>query len=204
MKIGSILKDSFILFAITLVLGLALSGAKVATQDAIDEAARIKKEKGFKEVCKISDAEASSITYDDITASCLGIQDSFSDYESKNPPVLLADKKGTDAVYKVNDQNGIRGFITQVTSKGFGGSLKLIVGFDTNGNITGVKYSETPGETPGVGMKTMQSFFLDRWLGKNKSNVASVDTISGATISSTGFKDAVRLACEVADVAKNQ
>lgn len=204
MKIGSIIKDSLILFAITLVLGLALSGTKVATQDAIDKAANEKKERVFKEVCQISEEEAAGVTYEDITGNCASVQDTFSDFESKKGPNLLIDKKGADAVYKVNDQNGTRGYIAQVTSKGFGGALKLIVGFDTDGKVTGVKYAETPSETPGVGMKTMQSFFLERWIGKDKSDVASVDTISGATVSSTAFKDAVRLACAVVDVAKNQ
>lgn len=38
MKIGSIIKDALMLFAITLVLVTVLSAAKVGTQSAIDKA----------------------------------------------------------------------------------------------------------------------------------------------------------------------
>ena len=51
MKIGSILKDTFMLFIITVVLVVILSIAKVGTQDAIDAANLAAQMKAFNEVC---------------------------------------------------------------------------------------------------------------------------------------------------------
>ena len=90
------------------------------------------------------------------------------------------------------------------TGKGFGGDLNLIIGFDTEGKCTGVKYKNTPSETPGLGMKTTKQDFLDRWLNKSVEDVSDVDTISGATVSSSAFKDIVSMACFVADQASKQ
>lgn len=192
MKIGSIIKDSLILFAITLVLGLALSGTKVATQDAIDKANLEAKIKAYNEVCP------GYSEFEDITGNFVN---SKYDFAAKLNP----DKAGNEGVIHVKDNGGnYIGYITQVTSKGFGGALNLIVGFDNDGNVTGVKYANTPSETPGVGMKTTKPDFLGSWVGKNTTDVANVDTISGATISSTAFREAMRLACQVVADAKNQ
>lgn len=186
MKIGSLMKDAFILCAITLVLGLALSGAKVATQPLIDKAAEESKIKAFNEVCK------GFYESEDITDKLTDVTSDFS--------ATLAEKEGVLKVY--DESKNVLGYIVQCTSSGFGGKLNLIIGFDTDGKVTGVKYANTPSETPGVGMKTTKPEFLNSWVGHDTNDVSSVDTISGATISSTAFKEAVSMACLYASKAK--
>ena len=77
----------------------------------------------------------------------------------------------------------------------------MIVGFDKTGNITGVRYANIPSETPGLGMKTTELSFLEKWIGYNHSNVSEVDTISGATMTSQAFKEAMSLAAMFASRA---
>lgn len=190
MKVGSLIKDALILFAITLVLGLALSVAKVVTQPAIDKAAAESQLKAFNAVCP------GYSTADDLS-------NEFLEYKSQYKAKIRFSKDGKEAVLRAKDSSGnVIGYIIQATSKGFGGDLNLIIGFDIDGKITGVRYANTPSETPGVGMKTTKEDFLKKWVDKNSDDVDTVDTISGATISSTAFKEAMKLACDVCDEAK--
>lgn len=185
MKIGSIAKDTFMLFIITVVLVAILSVAKVGTQSAIDAANLEAQIKAFNEVCPGYNSS------EDITTDVVGASAGYD-----------ASLNGEEPVLRCKNANGeVIGYIVQCTSKGFGGPLNLIVGFDKSGNVTGVRYANTPSETPGLGMKTTEQSFLDRWLNANSGTVADVDTISGATVSSTAFKQAVSLACMFANRA---
>jgi electron transport complex protein RnfG len=187
MKIAGIIKDALMLFVITLVLVLVLSVAKVGTQSAIDKANLEAQKKAFNEVCP------GFSTSEDITSDVIGASAGYDASTNGEEPVLRCK----------NAEGELIGYIVQCTSKGFGGPLNLIVGFDKDGNITGVRYANTPSETPGLGMKTTEMSYLDSWLNHNHSNVNEVDTISGATVSSTAFKQAVSFACMMADRAVN-
>ena len=185
MKSESIVKDTLILVAITLVLVLILSVVKVGTQSAIDRANAEAKLKSYNEVC-VGYATSENITQDVVGASA-GYDASLS---------------SDDAVKRCKNVNGeIIGYIVECTSKGYGGPLNLIVGFDKAGSITGVRYANIPSETPGLGMKTTEISFLEKWIGYNNSDVSEVDTISGATLSSEAFKEAVSLAAMFANRA---
>ena len=179
MKIGSIIKDALILFLISLVLAAVLSVTKVGTQNAIDKANLEAQMKAFNEVCP------GYYSSEDITSDVVGASAGYDASLNGEQPVLRCK----------NESGDIIGYIVQCTSKGFGGPLNLIVGFDKTGKVLGVRYANTPSETPGLGMKTTESWFLDSWVGRNTDDVSEVDTISGATVSSTAFKQAMSLAC---------
>lgn len=186
MKIGSIIKDTFMLLIITAVLVTILAFAKEITKGPIETATLAAQMKAFNEVCP-GYAESESIK-DQVVGASAGYNADLSE--------------GDDAVLRCKDANGnVIGYIVQCTSKGFGGPLNLIVGFNTEGTITGVRYANTPQETPGLGMKTTEMSFLDTWMNHNAENVEEVDTISGATVSSTAFKEAMKLACMFASRA---
>ncbi|MBQ7743194.1 MAG: FMN-binding protein [Lachnospiraceae bacterium] len=186
MRIGSIIKDTFMLFIITLVLVAVLAFAKEGTKDAIAATNLAAQIKAFNEVCP-GYVESESIK-DDVVGASAGY----------NASLMSSD----DAVLRCKDASGNTiGYIVQCTSKGFGGPLNLIVGFDTKGTITGVRYANTPSETPGLGMKTTEMSFLESWENHNSDDVDNVDTISGATVSSTAFKEAMKLACMFANRA---
>ena len=185
MKFTTIIKDTFMLLLITVVLVGILSIAKVVTQPAIDATNLSTKIKAFNEVCP-----GYSIS-EDITGDVVGASAGYDASLNGDEPVLRCK----------NESGEIIGYIVQCTSKGFGGPLNLIVGFDKTGNVTGVRYADTPSETPGLGMKTTDKSFLDTWINVNSDSVKEVDTISGATVSSSAFKQAVSLACMFANRA---
>ena len=97
--------------------------------------------------------------------------------------------------------------VEAVTNKGFSGKIRLMVGFDAEGNVVNyvvLKHSETPG----LGSK-MQQWFSDKSkpsqsiLGRNpetplkvKKDGGEVDAITAATISSRAFLDAVNQAAK--------
>ena len=114
--------------------------------------------------------------------------------------VKQADAKGkelTFITYKAQDDNGNDlGVAVQSTTGGFGGDLKVLVGFDTEGNILGYTLLEHQ-ETPGLGAKA------DKWfqkgekgdiIGKNpqqpltvSKDGGQVDAITASTITSRAF-----------------
>ena len=102
---------------------------------------------------------------------------------------------GVNEIYKGNDDTG---YVVQVHTKGYGGDIKIICGVGMDGRIKGVK-TLSHSETSGVGTKAVDnnSGYRDKFVGKNKDGCKSVDTITGATISSTAYKKAVGIALDV-------
>lgn len=91
------------------------------------------------------------------------------------------------------------------TQKGFGGEIKVVVGFDVNGKL--LNYSvQQHSETPGLGSKMQEWFRTDRnhqsVIGRTLTadglkvmkDGGDVDAITAATISSRAFLDAINRA----------
>ncbi len=95
-------------------------------------------------------------------------------------------------IYKGSDNSG---YVVQVHTKGYGGDIKIICGVGMDGRVRGVK-TLSHSETSGVGTKAVDnnSGYRERFVGKTKKECADVDTITGATISSTAYKKAVCIA----------
>jgi len=121
----------------------------------------------------------------------------------------LKDKKGKDQafiIYKVTDANNKPlGAAIESTTMGFGGNLKVLVGFDPEGNILGYTLLEHA-ETPGLGAKADKWFQKDgkgSIIGKNpglkplgvskdkNTEEEQVDAITASTITSRAFLNAV-------------
>ncbi|MCD6112219.1 MAG: RnfABCDGE type electron transport complex subunit G [Bacteroidales bacterium] len=91
--------------------------------------------------------------------------------------------------------------IETYTDKGFGGRVKLMVGFLPNGCIYNIEVLELK-ETPGLGTKMTEEKFKGQFKNKNPKNFklivkkdnGDVDAITAATISSRAFCDAVQRA----------
>ncbi len=105
--------------------------------------------------------------------------DSFTEYDGK----LTG---GVDECYIADNKSGMA-----VTSeyKGFGGAVKVMVGVDSDGKITGVKVTEHS-ETPGLGTKAMTADYLKQYKGVAEAGAghirddAAIDAVTGATITS--------------------
>ena len=109
-------------------------------------------------------------------------------------------------VHKVANKDGNNlGAAVESSTQGFGGDLKVLVGFDTGGNILGYTILET-NETPGLGAKADQWFQKDgkgNIIGKHpdknklavtKGGEGEIDAITASTITSRAFLKAVNQA----------
>ncbi len=87
------------------------------------------------------------------------------------------------------------------SSKGYSGDIWIMVGFTMTGEIQNVFVIEHK-ETPGLGSKMTTPSFVNQFLGKNpaqmtlkvKKDGGDVDAITGATISSRAYSQAIQLA----------
>lgn len=103
---------------------------------------------------------------------------------------------GIDGVFRALDSAGNQvGVGILVTSRGYGGPLRMAVGLDRNGKVTGVMIVSM-NETPGLGTKVVEDkTFLPRFQGLDSAEAAKkVDTITGATKSSRGVRKGVEAA----------
>lgn len=103
----------------------------------------------------------------------------------------IALKKEYESVVSLYADKGSDALAVMLSVKGYDASnpMSVAVGFDGEGKIIKCSVISCAGETKGIGSKVSTDDFLSRFLGK--SDVSSVDTISGATISSKAFKKAV-------------
>lgn len=120
--------------------------------------------------------------------------------QAENDP--LADvytSSGGFEVYPVKkDNQEIAKAIKTSSEKGYSGRIELILGVDTEGKILGIQVLDHR-ETPGLGSKISAEGFQQQFIGQNQSSLdyrvtkdgGQVDAISGATISSRAFAEAV-------------
>ncbi|HWP51783.1 MAG TPA: FMN-binding protein [Clostridia bacterium] len=105
-----------------------------------------------------------------------------------------------DGVTEVYNATNGAGTVVMAEGKGYGGVMKIIVGIDGDGKITGTK-TLSQSETAGLGSKTAEPKFQSQFPGQDES-LAGVSTISGATISSKCFIGAVKKAFEAQKIAQ--
>ncbi|MBO4718711.1 MAG: RnfABCDGE type electron transport complex subunit G [Prevotella sp.] len=103
---------------------------------------------------------------------------------SKTDTVRQNDAKGkehTYIIYQIQDaQQQDLGAAVESTTGGFGGDLKVLVGFDTEGKILGYTLLEHA-ETPGLGAKA------DKWFQKGgKGDIIGKDPKEPLTVSKDG------------------
>lgn len=110
---------------------------------------------------------------------------------------LSAQIEGAVDAYK---ETSGKGYVVTASAQGYGGPVNLMVGFDENGTITGVKMLEHQ-ETPGFGAKLAEDSYGAGYVGKTASDYTEVDGISGASITSKAYKKALGTAFELYSAA---
>lgn len=101
--------------------------------------------------------------------------------------------EGAVDAYKAG--NG-KGYVITVKSKGYGGDMYVMVGIKADGTIDSVKLMDNK-ETAGLGTQVGEAKYTDKYKGKTGNEIDSVDSISGATVSSYAFRYAVKQAFAV-------
>lgn len=104
---------------------------------------------------------------------------------------------GVNEVYRAD--NGA-GFVFMLTTKGYGGEIRLICGIDSAGKLVACS-TLSQSETQGLGTKITLPSFTDQFVGKD-AELQGVDAISGATISSTAYIGAIKNAFAAYEIAK--
>lgn len=92
------------------------------------------------------------------------------------------------------------GYIFMLTASGYGGDIQIICGIRPDGTIIQTK-TLLQTETKGLGTKITEEGFAGQFAEKD-STLSGVDTISGATISSKAYINAIKDAFTAFELAK--
>ena len=98
------------------------------------------------------------------------------------------DLAALDITGAYKDDSGL-GYVITSAHKGYGGQVTVTVGISPEGKIVGMNV-DVPAETTGVGSKAGAEAYVSCFIGLS-GNSSSVDTITGATYSSTAVKAGV-------------
>ncbi len=190
----TMLKETLILFAITLISGLALSMVYSVTKEPIREQEEKKKQEAYREVF----TDAANFTEDEefnsesATAFLHTLDEgAYADAEI----VMLATAWAADG-------SVLGRVVTVTTHAGFGGDIKFVMGLrqGETWTVSGISVTEIS-ETPGLGMRASE-VLAPQFAGKSVDTQFSVtkagatypyeiDAISSATITSQAMTDAV-------------
>lgn len=104
--------------------------------------------------------------------------------------VTLPEGSVVTEVYKANNGSG---YVFMITGNGYGGkgTMKLITSVDPEGAIIATKTLQHS-ETAGMGSKTADEPWRAQFAGVSADTLDTVDTISGATISSNHYLNSMR------------
>lgn len=187
-KLKPTLKNmTLVLVGVAVVVGFVLAYVNHITQEPIAQKAKVTLAQGIKDVMKVNDLK---VTADDTVKT------------------TVDGKELAFVVHKTADKDGKSlGAAVESTTNGFGGDLKVLVGFDKDGKISGYTILELS-ETPGLGAKADKWFQSTNDGGKGgKSCViglspkdgelkvskdgGQVDAITASTITSRAFLKAI-------------
>ena len=187
-----IIKDTVILFVITLAAGFLLGGVYHVTKEPIAKQEKIKKDNANKAV--FEDART------------------FSEYEGMESEKLVGEAyKGKVTVDEVlvakNDTEDLGYVITVTSNEGYGGNITLAVGIRNDGTVNGISFLSIS-ETAGLGMNATKEKFYGQFAGKDIGErdfeytkngaeyVWEIDAISSATITTNAVTTAVNAALD--------
>jgi electron transport complex protein RnfG len=102
-----------------------------------------------------------------------------------------------DEVYVIKEDGQTLGYAFVAEGEGYSGQIRIMVGLEDPDTVKGIIImSQT--ETPGIGSRILEDSFLSQFAGIDIGKIAlrgdggEVDTITGATISSTTVIEAIR------------
>ncbi len=122
-------------------------------------------------------------------------------YENLNIPTDSPSKE----CYAALKDGEIIGYVATASVSGYGGEVKVMVGVDISNTITAVKILSAADETPGLGMNITKKDYYGQYSGiKADFKDEKIVAVTGATISSTAAKNAVKEAVLLVDYAKTK
>ena len=196
---NTLIHDAIALFIITLVAGILLGAVYMITKDPIDKAEEEATNKAYAAVYK--DAEfASDDTLTEAVKSFQGdvaagkIDAAYTDVELIE--ARTASSGGSQA-----------GYVVKVSGKGYGGAVTIALGITNEGEVLGIQILDASNETPGLGQNSTKEDWNGQYIGMTSDKTLSVvkdgsgsqdngtiNSISGATITSNAVTRAVNVA----------
>ncbi len=185
-----IMKLAAILFAIAFICTFILVLCDNITAPIIDQNIKLAEEEAKENILPEANGgfeEKKSFESDGVTNAYIG--------KNKNGEIV-------GYCFKISTKNN--------RNKAFGGEIQMMVGVDTNLNITGIDLTNMS-ETPGLGAKADEDEFKNQFKGKNselsvvKTGNAKddeINTISGATLTSKAVTEGVNNAIKAAKLLK--
>lgn len=186
------MKDALVLFAITLISGVALGGVYEVTKGPIEQAT----------------IEANNRTYREVFPEASAFEE-LTDFnlEGCNTELAATDLGGVgvETVMAAKDAAGAElGYVINAYSNdSYGGRVAVSVGIKDDGSITSIGFLEI-NDTPGLGLKAKEDPFKSQYAGKTADKLtvtkggnageAEINSISGATITSSAVTNAVNAA----------
>lgn len=186
----ALIKDALTLTVITLIAGLLLGLVQMITKKPIEKQNEKTQMEAYAQVFKKAD--------------------SFEKIDGVNPEkdsAAVLKKAGLsvhntiDGIVKAVSGSDDLGYVVTVTnSEGYGGDITLTLGVTSEGEITGIAFTEL-NETPGLGMKAEQSEFRKQFRGIKADKIKytksgaskddEIDALSGATITTNAVTNGV-------------
>ena len=193
-KKGSLIKDAFALFVITLIAAIALGFVYEITKDIIAEREREEKEAAYRSVfpqaARLEEDEA--LTTAIAEADALLAEAGFSGC-AVNEGMAAKDESGNTIGYVVNVSS----------MNGYGGEIALSMGYTNDGILLGIQFT-TLDETAGLGARAAEEgegSFKEQFREKqvdsftvkkgDASSENEINAISAATVTSTAVTEAV-------------
>lgn len=198
----SIIKDSVILFLITLIGGLCLGFVYEITKTPIAIQAEKTKKAAYQTVFTAKDGTSLATEFVELDKTTYP-SDGFAEVLKK---AGLEGETINEIVCAVDSSNKPVGLVLTVVSKeGYAGDIKFTVGIMKDGTVNGISILSIS-ETAGLGMKANTSEFKNQYSYKKvdqfkytKSGAISdneIDAISGATITTNAVTNGVNSALE--------
>ena len=189
-KEGGIVQLVVVLGLITFLCALILGVINGVTKDKIAQNAVETRNAAMAEIIPDADFEDMDVNLSAEDVAAAGVSLPAGRTAAAITGVYKATKDGADA-----------GYCVQVTPKGFGGVLTMIVGINADGTIAGAKVT-SHSETPGLGAKSQAD---PNWITQYAGQAAdgqlqvtkdggTINAITGATITSRAVTDGVNTA----------
>lgn len=187
---SKVFKNCVALFLITLIAGFALACVNEITKEPIELAENNAKMDAYNIV--FENAEFKEIE---------NIDALMRDFQSENSSAVV-----NEVLEAFDENNNSVGYVMSATaSNGYGGDVKIAIGFSSQtDSITGFTVL-SHSETAGLGAKCSEDSFKSQFKGKKgiiqyvKDSADSdneIDAISGATITTNAITDAVNVATD--------
>lgn len=199
---NTLIHDAIALFIITIVAGVLLGAVYMITKDPIAKAEEETTNKAYAEVYK--DAEFAND--DAVTKAVENFQGDVAAGKVDDDSYTYTDVELIEA--RPASSGGTQaGYVIKVSGKGYGGAVTIALGITNEGEVLGIQILDASNETPGLGQNSTKEDWNSQYVGMTAGKTLSVvkdgsgskdsgtiNSISGATITSNAVTRAVNVA----------